>query len=249
MTTILVPYHQDERLSDDNIPIFPDLTVDVATRTGDIWQRVTSVCASTAAAVEPVVRDGGMPVVFSGDCLIADGTVAGVQRAGVDPAVVWFDAHGDVHTLETSTSGYPGGLSVRLLTGAHADLYAGSFGLTPLPPGRAVLVDARDLDPAEAEYLRTGETRRIAVAEVSPESVPPGPLVIHIDLDVIDPAGLPGLRFPAPGGPPAEEVREACARLIATGRVVALDVAAPWHPAANPQEQEARRRLLASLVF
>ena len=33
-------------------------------------------------------------------------------------------AHGDVHTLQTSTSGYLGGLSVRLLTGAHPDLYA-----------------------------------------------------------------------------------------------------------------------------
>jgi arginase len=245
MTTILVPYHHDERL--DDIPVRAGVTVDPGPFDGDMWQRIGRVCRATADAVASL-SPAVVPVVFSGDCLVAGGTVTGVQRSGVDPSVVWFDAHGDVHTLETSGSGYLGGLSVRVLTGAHQDRYADVIGLTPVPPARALLVDARDLDPAEADYLAVSATRRIPVEEVTASSVPAGPLVIHVDLDVIDPDELPGLRFPAPGGPPASAVLDACARLFATGRVVALDVACPWWPTADEKQMEFRRELLAEFT-
>ncbi|WP_433824674.1 arginase family protein [Actinoplanes sp. CA-015351] len=248
MTTILVPYHHDERLSSDDIVVAADVTVAPVLSDGDLWQRITDVCTAAAAAVTPVVAAGSVPVVFSGDCLVAGGTVAGVQRAGIDPAVVWFDAHGDVHTLETSGSGYLGGMSVRVLTGAHRDRYADRFGLTPLAPERVVLADARDLDPAEASYLATSATRRIPVGEVSENTVPPGPLVIHLDLDVIDADELPGLRFPVRNGPSASEVLATCERLIATGRVVAVDVAAPWWPTSDDVRRSARAMLLSRLA-
>jgi arginase len=249
MTTILVPYHQDERLPDGDIPVRAEITVTPDLPAGDIWSRLTALyeaVASTVAAAGPgpVVL---APVVFSGDCLVAGATVAGVQRTGVDPAVVWFDGHGDVHTLETTTSGYLGGLSLRLLTGAHPGRYARPIGLRPVPAGRAVLVDARDLDPAEAEYLAGSAMRRIPVPEVSAATVPAGPLVVHADLDVIDPGELPGLRVPAPGGPSAGEVVAALRRLQATGRVVAWDIACTWLPATSGAQTRVRRQLLASL--
>jgi arginase len=249
MTTILVPYHHDERLSDIDIHPAPDLVVEPEfPGSGDTLRRVTAVCAATATAVEPVVAAGRVPLVLSGDCLVTGGTVAGVQRAGVDPAVVWFDAHGDVHTVETSTSGYLGGLSLRLLTGAHTDLYADRFGLRPLPPGRAVLVDARDLDPAEADYLSTSDTRRIPVSEVDGEAAPDGPFVLHVDVDVIDAGELAGLRFPAPEGPSADVVLAACGRLLASGRVVAVDVACTWQAARTEEERAVRGALVARLA-
>jgi arginase family enzyme len=58
---------------------------------------------------------GAPPVVLSGDCTAAVAVAAGLQRRGVDPAVVWFDAHGDLHTPESSASGYPGGMALRNL--------------------------------------------------------------------------------------------------------------------------------------
>jgi arginase len=248
VTIILVPYHQDVRLAPDDIPVRADTTVRPELPDGDVWSAVAAVCGATAAAVSPVVAAGAVPVVFSGDCLVAGGVVAGAQRAGADPGVVWFDAHGDVHTLESSTSGYLGGLSLRVLTGAHADRYADGFGLRPVAPERAVLVDARDLDPAEVEYLAGGATRRIPVPDVDAGTVPPGPLVLHVDVDVIDAGELSGLRFPATGGPTADAVLAACGRLLATGRVVAVSVACPWWPATGPDEREARTRLVARLV-
>ena len=75
----------------------------------------------------------------------------------MSPSIVWFDAHGDVHTLQTSTSGYPGGMALQLVMGAHPELLGEALGLSPLTSDRAVLVDARDLDPAEVEVLASGQ--------------------------------------------------------------------------------------------
>jgi len=248
MTTILVPYHHDERLPDDSIDVRADVTVRPRFPEAGRWQRLTALCAATADAVAPVVAAGGVPTVLSGDCLVLSGTLAGVQRGGMDPAVVWFDAHGDLHTLETTTSGYLGGLSLRLAMGVHAELFAGPLGLRPVAPERAVLVDARDLDPAEADFLTTpGSVRRIPVDEVDGDAVPDGPLILHVDVDVVDPAELPGLLFPAPGGPSAGAVVAACARLRATGRVVAVNISCTWRPAVTDAERATRAALLADL--
>ncbi|MET8149174.1 arginase family protein [Actinoplanes sp. NPDC049668] len=249
MTTILVPYHHDERLPDGGIDVKADVTVRPEFPDAGRWPRLAALCSATADAVAPVVAAGAVPTVLSGDCLVLSGTLAGAQRAGIDPAVVWFDAHGDLHTLETTTSGYLGGLSLRLVLGAHPDLWSGPLGLRPVAPGRAVLVDARDLDPAEADFLAgPGAVRRIPVDEVDGDAVPDGPLVLHIDVDVVDPADLPGLLFPAPGGPPASAVIAAYRRLLATGRVVAVDIACPWHPAVDDAERAGRAALLADLT-
>jgi arginase len=245
VTVIRVPYHQDERLPDDDIPAPAGVVVSPALPAGGIWPRLTSLYSAVAGEV---AASAGTPVVYSGDCLVAGATVAGVQRSGPDPAVVWFDAHGDLHTLDTTTSGYLGGLSLRLLTGAHAGLYADPIGLRPVPPERAVLVGARDLDPAETDYLATGAIRRLAVDEVSAGTVPPGPLVVHADLDVLDPAEVPGLLVPAAGGVTMDALLEAFARILSTGRVVAWDIACTWHRATGPAERDDRMRLLYRLA-
>ena len=237
---IVVPYHQDERLPAGSLPVPGDghRTVSPALPDGDVWHRLTSLYDAVAVAV---AASEAPPVVVSGDCLVSLGVLAGTQRAGADPSLIWFDAHGDVHTLETSTSGYLGGLSLRLAIGAHADLVAGPLGLRPVGEDRVTLVGARDLDPAEVDYLATAAIQRRSVTDTL---VPDGPVVLHIDLDVIDADDLPGLLFPVRGGPSTGTVVDAVRRIVDTGQVVALDIACPWHPANDPQ----RADLLAALT-
>ncbi|OLF18626.1 arginase family protein [Actinophytocola xanthii] len=242
MTSIIVvPFHQDERLSAERLPVPGDghRTVAPTLPEGDIWERLVALYDEVADAVS----DAGAahPVVVSGDCLVALGVLAGVQRAGHDPSLVWFDAHGDVHTLETSASGYLGGLSLRLALGAHRERVADPLGLRPVSEHRATLVGARDLDPPEAEYLAASAVVLRDVAEVE---APDGPVVVHVDLDVVDAAELSGLLFPVPGGPSAGTVVEAVRRIRASGRVVALSVACTWHPGDDPRRAE----LLAALL-
>ncbi|WP_369077276.1 arginase family protein [Paractinoplanes hotanensis] len=63
-------------------------------------------------------------VVVTGGCVTALGIVVGLQRAGTDPGIAWFDAHSDVQTLETTAFGYLPGMSLRMLTGYRPELIA-----------------------------------------------------------------------------------------------------------------------------
>src|SRR4051812_46174803 len=106
MPALVAPYHLDEYLP-ALAGIVPDAEVVLGeSPAGDTpWARFASLRELVAAEVERLRGDRRVDVV-TGDCLLAAGTVLGLQRAGVDPAVVWFDAHGDVHTVESSSSGY-----------------------------------------------------------------------------------------------------------------------------------------------
>jgi arginase len=251
VTILLVPFHQDERLPDGSIRL-PDgldvVLVDPVLAAGDQWSRLVELYRVVAEALAARVATEACPTVVSGDCLSALATLTGVQRAGTGAALVWFDAHGDVHTIDSSTSGYLGGMALRMAVGGDPDRVTGPLGMHPVREDQAVLVDARDLDPAEADFLAGSRLRRIRVEDVTADLLPGVPLVVHLDVDVIDAGEVPGLRFPVPGGPGAGAVIAAVHRLLDGGRVVALDVACPWYPAAGPHEADARAALLAALL-
>ncbi len=243
MAVVLVPFHLDEHLPElgDALPPGIDVVTVVPVLPGSgEWERYGALHEAVAQAVhaQAVSHERGAseagacgPVaVVSGDCTVSLGTVAGIQRAGVDVGVVWLDAHGDVHTVESSTSGYPGGMPLRILSGHRPVRYPAPDGLTTVDEARLVLVDARDLDPAEREYLGSSRVRRVEVTELDDACLPEGPLVLHIDLDVVDSTEIAALRYPVTPGPSSSEVLAAARRVMDTGRVVALDLAATWNP-------------------
>ncbi|TYK49244.1 arginase family protein [Actinomadura decatromicini] len=238
MTITLVPYHHDERLPESTFPL-PRADVVEVTRPlpdGDVWTRLAALYGPVSAEVAGQVGGGTRPTVVSGDCMTAQAVLAGLQKAGVDPSVVWYDGHGDIHSVESSTSGYIGGMSLRQILGDHPELLADRLGFRPVPEERTVLVDARDLDPAEAEFLATAKVRRSPVDDVV---LPDGPILLHIDLDVIDEAEVPGIKFPAGAGPSTDAVIASARRVLATGRVAALDVACTWDPPENDDTHRA----------
>jgi arginase family protein len=89
-----VPYHLDEYLPDLDLALYPEVAVTVDLAVGGAWARLAVLYAEVAGTVAAAARKGACPVVLSGDCTTALGTVAGLQRAGVEPGVVWLDAHG-----------------------------------------------------------------------------------------------------------------------------------------------------------
>ena len=225
-----VPYHLDEYLPDLDLPLGEGEVITADLPVGDAWSRLAALYRLVADAVASAAGRGGCPVVLSGDCMTALGTVTGLQRAGINAGIVWLDAHGDVQTLETTASGYLGGLPLRLLVGYRPGLIAAGLGLRPVPERRVMLVGARDLDPPEVAYLDGAFIGRSEVAGLDAAALPAGPLYVHIDLDVIDPAEVPGLRYPAPGGPGSEDVAGALRMLLATGQVAAVGLACTWRP-------------------
>jgi arginase len=182
--------------------------------------------AALFGQVADVVATAGQPVaVLSSDCTTSLGVLAGLQRAGQDPAVVWLDAHADFQTEATTSSGYLGGMPLALASGVGELTLPGLLDLRPVRA--ATLVGARDTDPPEEAFLARSAVRRCAVDELGP--VPDGPLYLHVDLDVCDPAEVPDLLYPAPGGPHLGAVLDAVRGVLATGRVVAVGLALTWH--------------------
>jgi len=230
MARITVAYFLDEHLPGLDLALPGTIAVTAGPIGGTGWAAVLPVCESVAAVVAQTVVGGERRVVLSGDCITALGTVAGLQRAGLDPGIVWLDAHGDVQTMETTTSGFLGGMPLRILVGYRPDLIAVPLGLRAVAEERVVLVDARDLDPPEVDYLRQAQIVRTTVDDLSATGLPEGPLYVHIDLDVVDPVDLAGLRYPAPHGPSLTAVCRAVGALLGTGNVVAVGIACTWYP-------------------
>ncbi len=79
---------------------------------------------------------------------------------------------------------------------------------------------------------------------LSAADLPEGELYLHVDLDVCDPGDVPDLLFPAPGGPPLDDVLAAVGRVLDTGRVVAVGLAATWH---QDRRADAHERVLAAV--
>jgi arginase len=170
------------------------------------------------------------PVVYAGDCVGTIGVLAGLERKRLDPTLVFFDAHGDFHTWETSQSGFIGGMPLAMLTGRGEQTIVAGAGLTPRSEASVVLVDGRDLDPGEDSALAASAIRITTVDEVVSAVPPTGPIYVHIDGDVVDPEEMPAMNYPAPGGPSLEAVQRAVEQLAATGRVAAFSISS-WNPA------------------
>ncbi|TDD15261.1 arginase family protein [Nonomuraea diastatica] len=172
----------------------------------------------TAARVREAVgrvRDG-LVVTAGGDCGVELEPVAAARRRFGDRlVVVWFDAHGDLNTPESSPSGAYHGMVLRALTGE------GPEGLVPevtVRPERIVLAGGRDLDTAEAEFVRTRGIRHVREADAAAlvdavaacHDTPLGTaarssrgtaaVYVHIDFDVLDPQVFASVGSPAPGG-------------------------------------------------
>jgi arginase len=250
MSLISVPYHLDDQLADLNValPTGADLTeLTVELPEADVWTRLATLYESVAGAVETSVSAGSAPTVVSGDCTVSIGLTAGLQRAGVDPSIVWVDAHGDVQSLETTTSGYLGGMALRILLGYRPELIAERLGLRPPAVDRVLLIDARDLDPAEVDYLAASGLKRSTLDDLSAAALPAGPLMVNFDLDVLDPGVLPGLRYPAEHGPDIPAVLRAASTIFDSGRVAALNIACTWNPGCD-DSGGAREHLVAALL-
>ncbi len=242
MSLITVPFFMGEPMPFlGQIPSGTEVNADLPeaapqVRMGALYRRLADVVAGE-----------GDPRVFAGDCVAVIGVLAGLQRRGIDPMLLWFDAHGDFNTWETTASGFLGGMPLAMLTGRGEQTIVQAVGQAPLPEDRVVLVGARDLDPGEEEAVAASAMRVAEVEEVVSLDLP-GPLYVHLDVDVVDPADLPAVNYPAPGGPSLAATRAAMEYLAATGRVVAFSVSS-WNPAYPEAERAAAATLQLAEPF
>ncbi|MGQ0736291.1 MAG: arginase family protein [Acidobacteriota bacterium] len=168
--------------------------------------RVVAMQREVAHAVREALDGDELPIVLAGNCSVAVGALAGRPD---DIAVLWFDAHADFNTADTTVSGMLDGMALSMVTGrALSGLTASVEGFSPVDDGRVVLVGARDLDPAEHAALERSRIQRIGSQHTAVQTCealralgrPLPPVYLHLDLDVIDPAHARANQFAAPDG-------------------------------------------------
>ena len=163
------------------------------------------------------------PIVLSGDCVNCTGAVKGLSTHHNNINVMWYDAHGDFNTPETSPSGFLGGMPLAALVGRGNQYLLEALDLQPLPESNVFISDARDLDPAEGDNLRSSDVRFLEdVQQYLTVDLPDAPLYIHLDVDVVDAAQMPGLGYPANNGPSVDNVCATLKRLATDGNVAGL---------------------------
>lgn len=176
-----------------------------------------------AAFVEAATADGARPVSVAGDCCAAVPVLAGIRAAGIEPVLVWIDAHGDFNTPETSPSQFLGGMPLAMMVGRGPQWICAAVGLAPFPEERIWLIDARDLDPQERAAVDGSALRRIGMAGMGSLRLD-GPVLVHVDMDVMDAREVGAFNYPVQGGPSVAETITACNALADANDVVALSV-------------------------
>ncbi|MFC7876200.1 arginase family protein [Isoptericola sp. NPDC057391] len=200
----------------------------VGHETGAYFAVQTSLARATAQAVDA----GAFPLVLGGDCGCVLGVTAGLGRES-RTGVVWFDAHGDANTPESTVSGFLDGMAVAVLTGLCWQGLAGAVpGFGPVPGDQVLLAGVRSVDPQERRVIEAAGIPVVGPAGLGPSGDSPfvraldalaarvHSVHVHVDLDVIDPGDGVANGFAVDGGPSLAAL---------TASVEAIGAAVPVH--------------------
>ena len=225
-----------------NIPVRNAEMMQVIDPRSKYLPEITVACQKLADQVEAALDAGAIPVVLGGDHSIAAGSVAGLsayyrkheQRVGV----IWFDAHGDMNTPETSTSGNIHGMPFAAILGHGAHELTHLSGFAPkVHPEDCVLIGARSIDAAEAVTLKASGIRIFTMRDLDERGMSAvmdeaitlaarrtAGFHVTMDMDFVDPAFAPGVGTPVPGGPTYRESHLAMEKVADSGQMLSFEL-------------------------
>ncbi len=177
-------------------------------------KEVKMVNEELAKQTHQILNEGRFPLVLGGDHSIAIGTIAGLATHYKNMGVIWFDAHGDINTPESSPSGNIHGMPLAISLGkGHTDLVNMMNFAPKIRPENVVIIGARDLDKGEREFIKENgmkvftmhEIDRLGMAKVMEETIQylkerTDGVHLSLDLDGLDPHDAPGVGTPVSGG-------------------------------------------------
>jgi len=216
---IAVPYHLGQRAVE--VGRGPLIILEALQQPCFMVEGSGGVAEINSLLTKAVAAHARPAIVLAGNCNSCLGTLPALA----DPGIVWFDAHGDFNTPETTISGALEGMSLAIATGScHSELMA-----KPVAEQNVVLVATRSLDPLEETRLHASKIK-LANLDAFPSALDElagrvTSLYLHLDLDVLDPQISPGVNFSAPGGISPGKLFEAVRMVIATGKLGAATIA------------------------
>ena len=180
-----------------------------------------------------------LPIILAGNCITTIGALATYPAART--GIVWFDAHGDFNTPDTTTSGFLDGTALSTITGGSWRQLALSVpGFKPVAEDNVCIVGARDLDPTEKRQLRSSGITTIQAGELASglrsaiESIAKRVqgLHVHIDLDVLDASVARANTYAVSGGLTVEELESALSTIGGAVPIAGITLSA-YDPAAD----------------
>ena len=186
-------------------------------------------CRTLADGVLSSLREGARTAVVGGECTLVAGALSGALTCDGELSLVYLDAHGDFNTLATTPSHYVSGMVLAHLCGRSVAplLFPGS---RRIAEERVALVGARALDGGEARNLDRSKLTRIRFDAEQADTA--GVIAfarkrkiwLHVDIDVVDPAEVGAVVFPAAGGVSLALLGETIASLASVSDVRGFEI-------------------------
>ncbi|MFD0769416.1 arginase [Bacillus sp. CGMCC 1.60114] len=199
-------------------------------------EQVVKVCHELASKVDNIIEKKSFPLVLGGDHSIAIGTLAGVAKHYKNLGVIWYDAHGDLNTEETSPSGNIHGMSLAASLGHGHPSLVNLYGEYPkVKKENVVIIGARSLDDGEKELIQKEgikvftmhEIDRMGMTAVMEETIAylshTDGVHLSLDLDGLDPHDAPGVGTPVMGGLSYRESHLAMEMLAESGIITSAE--------------------------
>jgi arginase len=205
-------------------------------------REIARVCERLYKSSLAVLEKGGIPLVLGGDHSLAAGSVAAtadyLRRDGRALGLIWVDAHGDMNTPGTSSSGNVHGMPLAALLGPEPAELSRIGGFSPkVTPDRTVLIGIRNLDEREKERIRESGVHVFTMKDIDRDGIAAiveptiaiagrdaGGLHVSFDLDVCDPSIAPGVGTPVKGGLNYREAHMFMEMVADSGLLRALDL-------------------------
>ncbi|HLM57349.1 MAG TPA: arginase [Pyrinomonadaceae bacterium] len=205
-------------------------------------EEIRAACVALAVEVKEALAAGDIPIVLGGDHSVAIGSVSGVasfhRERGGPVGLIWFDAHADMNTPETTPSGNIHGMPLAVLLGHGAPELTGIEGFSPkLDPRFCAHIGARDVDRGERELIRQTGIRFFTMREIDERgmkvcmdeaiaiaSQAPAGYHVTLDVDALDPGDAPGSGTVVRGGLTYREAHLAMEKIAEAGGALALEV-------------------------
>jgi arginase len=219
----------------------PDLTVEPVEKPKYL-REISLACEDLAAEVSNVLSAGELPITLGGDHSIAIGSIAGAssffRERKESVGLIWFDAHADMNTPETSPSGNIHGMPLAALLGYGAKELTHVAGFAPkLDPKLCAHIGARDLDQGEKELIRKLGMRFFTMREIDERGIAAcvddaiaiasqasAGYCVTFDVDAMDPRDAPGSGTLVRGGLTYRESHLAMEKIGEDGRMRSLEV-------------------------
>jgi len=219
-------------------------------------REIARVCQRLYQQVYQALADGALPVVLGGDHSLAAGSAGAsadfAAAQGKEVGLLWIDAHGDMNTPATTTTGNVHGMPLAALVGPEPTELSRIGARSPkVRTDRTVLIGVRNLDAAERDRIRDAGIEIFTMKDIDRDgiaSVMERALAIagrdthgiHVsfDLDVCDPAIAPGVGTPVKGGLDYREAHMVMEMIADSQRLMGLDIV-EINPILDSQNQTA----------